>query len=1150
VRRVRSRSALGPSCRPAGLAPFAPGLRLLLAMLASLLATSLAHAPAARAEAPFWQINTEVVPTNLTPGREGLISVVASNLGDKTSSGNGEPVIIRYKPPPGLIATGMAGPFENGTQVQCSLASLTCTFAGLLHPYEQISVTVRVKVEEPPGTVTSLHGEAGVEGGGGGSVSSVQPISINSEPAHFGFQNYELSPFNENGTPATAAGSQPFQLTTSFVLNQTAQRQPVALPKDVSFKLPPGLVGNPSAATQCSEANFTALEFEANLCPPSSVVGVATVTGNEPFNVHIFTRTVPVFNLVPGHGEPARLGFDVLGKVPIVIDTSVRSGQDYGVDASVSNATQTAGVLSSQVTLWGVPGDPRHNASRGWECVAGGAFAGQIKKACPVSSEEPRHAFLTLPTSCAANPQAEPVISSTEADSWAEPGHQLGAEYAWMNGNGQLLGFEGCNQLPFSPEISVAPEQHSASTPTGLSVTVKVPQKTTLEAGAVAEADVRDTTVTLPQGVELNPSAANGLQACSEAQIGFTGLNARSETDEFTPEPASCPEASKVGSVHIKTPLLSNPLEGAVYLATPAPQGEAGQNPFGSLVALYIVAEDPVSGVLVKLAGEGRINEGTLQISTSFRNSPQVPFEELKLDLFGGERASLTTPPSCGGYATAAAFTPWSGTGTVNVFSASEEFAITSGVGGSPCPASMPFTPGFSAGASNDQAAAFTSFSLELARPDGDQALSAVSMHLPGGIAALLSTVKLCAGAPACAAACPAESLVGGATAVAGLGTEPYVEGGGKVFITGPYGGAPFGLEIVSPAVAGPFDLGTVTVRSKLFVDPNDASITIVSDPLPTQLRGIPLQLKRVLVNVDRPGFEFNPTNCSQLHIDATISGDQGATVPVSSLFAVANCAGLPFKPKLTASTKGQASKADGANFDVKVESKGLGQANIAKVRLQLPKALPARLTTLQKACTEGAFDKNPASCPEGSVIGQATIHTPVLRSPLTGPAYLVSHGGAAFPDVEFVLQGEGITLALDGKTQIKKQITYSKFESAPDAPFTVFETVLPAGPHSALTTNLPEKDHFDLCSTSLAMPTEIVAQNGAVIKQTTKVALQGCKTVKDSGPKKLTRAQLLKRALAACRKQHEHARARRAACENGARRRYGAKKSARGRRK
>jgi hypothetical protein len=366
------------------------------------------------------------------------------------------------------------------------------------------------------------------------------------------------------------------------------------------------------------------------------------------------------------------------------------------------------------------------------------------------------------------------------------------------------------------------------------------------------------------------------------------------------------------------------------------------------------------------------------------------------------------------------------------------------------------------------------------------------------------------------------------------------------VYITGPFGDAPFGLEIVTPANAGPFNLGYITVRSKLYIDPNNASVTIVSDPLPTQIRGIPLQIKRVIVNVDRPNFEFNPTNCNPTSIGGTVTGSEGASAAVSSPFQVGGCEHLPFKPTLTASTKGQASKADGANFDVTVRSAGVGQANIQKVLLQLPKALPARLPTLQKACTEGAFAANPASCPEGSVIGIATIHTPVLSSPLMGPAYLVSHGAAGFPDVEFVLQGEGITLVLDGKTQIKKQITYSKFDSAPDAPFTVFETVLPQGPHSALTANLPEKDRFNLCSSSLRMPTEIVGQNGAVIKQNTRIQEQGCRGVKAVEQTRLSRAQLLKRALAACRRRHRRSRAKRVACEKQSRKRFAAKNATR----
>jgi uncharacterized repeat protein (TIGR01451 family) len=1137
---TRLMSPTRPALRISGLR------RLSLAAMAVTVASLLAGAAPALAQAPWWQVSSEVVPTHLPPGAEGEIVIAVSNLGDAPVNAAENPVTITDKLPAGLTAVAISGTVKNGTEVKCPteeppVAPLSCTFEGTVYPYERLAVTIKVKVDEPHGTATSLPDQVVVTGGGVGRVESVQYVTVNGEPAAFGMQVYELQPFNEDGTSATQAGSHPFQLTTQLTLNQ-AVRHPVALPKDVSFRLPSGLIGNPNAVAECNEVDFAAVVEETNLCPPSSVVGVATVVAYEPIAQEV-VKTVPVFNLVPAQGEPARFGFEVIGKIPVIIDTSVRSGGDYAVVASVKNATQTAGLLSSQVTLWGVPGDPRHNSSRGWECVAGETFAKQVGKACPATSQEPEVPFLRSPTSCAANPADEPVVSSVEADSWTQPGTFVSSEYSWMTGEGELLGFNGCAALPFTPSLSVAPEEHAAATPTGLSVDVKVPQQALLEPGALAQADVRDTTVTLPEGVALSPSAANGLEGCSEAQIGFTGFNPKSETNEFTSSTPSCPDGSKVGSVKIKTPLLSHELEGWVYLASPAPNGETGQNPFNSLVALYIVAEDPVSGVLVKLAGEGQIDEGTLQVSTTFRNAPQVPFEDLKLDLFGGPRASVSTPPLCGAYPTSAVFTPWSGTEPVSVLSPPADFTINTGVGGSGCPSALAFSPGFLAQSTSAQAGAFTGFSLELSRPDGDQALKGLSMHLPAGVAAMLSSVALCTEAQANTNTCPADSEVGQATAVAGLGPEPYTEAGGKVFITGPYHGAPFGLAIVTPAVAGPFDLGTVTVLSRLLIEPTNASVTIVSDPLPTQLRGIPLQLKRVLVNVDRPGFEFNPTNCSPMKIEGTIIGDQGASEAVSSPFQVENCQSLPFKPKLTASTKGQGSKGDGASFAVTVRSAGLGQANIAKVRLQLPKALPARLSTLQKACTERAFNANPASCPEGSVIGDATIHTPVLASPLRGPAYLVSHGDAAFPDVEFVLQGEGITLLLDGKTQIKNQITYSKFESAPDAPFTVFETVLPMGQHSALTTNLPEKAKFNLCSSNLSMPTEIVGQNGAVINQNTKIALQGCNKV-GSAKKSLSRAQLLKRALASCRKQHRHSKAERSACERKARKAYGAKKT------
>jgi hypothetical protein len=1112
--------------------------RASLLMVASVLALGCVMASPALAS-PWWQISSETAPTHLPPGGSGQVLVVLSDLGDQPIDGAAEPVVISDRLPAGLIATGITGPIKNNVKVECSLSTLQCSFKGVLYPYEEVTVAISVEVKASG----VLSDEASVQGGGAPSVSRTLKIPVSSEPAGFGIAGYELSPFNADGTPATQAGAHPFQLTTTLVLNQTAERQPVALPKDLSFRLPPGLVGNPTAVTQCTMSDFFSLVEETNLCGADSVVGVASVIANEPKYLHVFPRTVPVFNLVPSQGEPARFGFEVLGKVPIVIDTSVRSGQDYGVNVTVNDATQTAGLLWSQVTLWGVPGNSSHDSARGWECVAGGFFQKQAGKTCPGTTNLLEQPFLTSPTSCAGDHRVEPVLSSTEADSWTNPGSFLGAEYGWMNDAGQLLGFEGCGELPFSPAIDVKPEQRSAATPTGLSVDVTVPQQGTLEAGKLAEADVRDTTVTLPQGVELSPSAANGLEGCSEAQIGYQGLNPANRTEEFNTDKPACPDGSKVGSVRIKTPLLSHELEGSVYLASPAPDGEAGRNPFDSLVALYLVAEDPVSGVLVKLAGEGHVDEGTLRISTTFRNAPQVPFEELRVELFGGPRASVSTPALCGSYSTNALFTPWSGTAPVSVLSPAGDFSVSSGVGGSGCPSGVGFSPGFTAYTRDTQAGAFTGFELELSRPDGDQALSAVSMHLPPGIAALLSSVQLCSDAQAAASSCPAGSEVGHATAIAGLGSEPYVQEGGRVFITGPYGDAPFGLEIVTPAKAGPFDLGYVTVRSKLYIDPSNASVTIVSDPLPTQIKGIPLQLKRVLVSVDRPGFEFNPTSCNPMMIEGTITGAQGGNANVSSPFKAEGCGALPFAPQLVASAGGHGSKANGTSFAVTVTSGGVGangvaQAGIAKVDLQLPKELSSRLPTLQKACLEAAFDANPASCDEGSVIGYATIHTPVLKNPLSGPAYLVSHGNASFPDVEFVLQGEGIKLILDGKTDIKGGVTYSRFESTPDAPFTVFETVLPAGPHGVLTPNVAEAKQFSLCGESLQMPTTITAQNGARLEQATKVAISGCTGVK-SAKVKLTLEQRLKRALQACRHRYRQSKSRRVRCERQAHARY-----------
>ncbi len=1126
--------------------PLGPAARLLLglALLAGLQASLLVASASASAAggASWWRLSSSSAPTLLRPGeKESVVIAAVSNLGYTATAGT---VTVSDKLPSGLTpkAVKLIASVHHQEGVCEALPAVRCTFSQPVPPYGRLEV--RVTVEVAGGLKAGpLENQVAVEGGEAAAATLTRPLKVADEPTPFGVENVELSPESEGGAPDTRAGTHPFQLTTTLDFNQTLEQgkgiepQAPALLKDLHFDLPPGLVGNPQATPRCSNLDFSTLYLQdTNLCPADTTVGVALVTLNEPANAGYITIAVPFFNLTPAPGEPARFGFEAFD-VPVVLDTAVQTGGDYSVQVNVRDSTSAAQVLGSQVVFWGEPGDPKHDASRGWGCIVGGAEAPEGEN-CEAPDPRPSLPLLRLPTFCEA-----PLTATLTGDSWSGD---------IMEAAATIPALGGCSELPFTPSIGVSPEEHTASTPTGLTVDVRVPPQGLLEPGGLAQADVRDTTVTLPEGVELNPSAANELQACSEAQIGYVGLNAATQTQEFTAGGPSCPAASKVGLVHIKTPLLSHELEGAVYLASPAPNEEPGRNPFKSLVALYIVAEDPVSGVLVKLAGKGELNEGSLRVATTFTNAPQVPFEDLKLELFGGPRGSVSTPPHCGSYGAEAAFTPWSGTGTVDLVSPAEEFEIRSGAYGGGCPGgSLAFSPGFSAQSTSTQAGAFTGFQLELARRDGDQALSSVSMHLPPGVAALLSSVRLCEEPQAARDECSAESQVGEATAIAGLGPEPYVEGGGKVFITGPYGGAPFGLEIVSPAVAGPFNLGSVTVRSKLLINPENASVTIVSDPLPTQLRGIPLQLKRVFVNVNRPDFEFNPTNCSPMKIEGTVSGSEGATEPVSSPFQVGECQSLPFAPKLTAVVGGRGSKANGTSLAVTVTSGGVGpggvaQAGIAKVDLALPVALSSRLSTLQKACTEATFNANPASCSEDSVIGYATIHTPVLSNPLSGPAYLVSHGGAAFPDVEFVLQGEGITLLLDGKTDIKAGVTYSRFESAPDAPFTVFETVLPAGPHGVLTPNVPEREEYSLCKASLAMPTEITGQNGAVINQSTKIAVTGCAGVKDSKTVRLTRAQMLARALAACRKRDKHSRSRRATCEHQARRRYAAKKAAR----
>jgi hypothetical protein len=1074
---------------------------------------------------------------------DGKIVVTASNLGDANIDGAAAPVVIADKLPPGLRAVAVEGeagqsPTQSDGSLVCSVASVSCSFAGTLPPFDQIEMLVQVVVEAG----ASTSNEVSVRGGGAPDARLARPLSVGGELTPFGVEDYALSPEGEGGATVTQAGAHPFQLTTSLALNKEVGPLPAALVKDLNFKWPPGLIGNPTSIPRCTIAQFLTVDLEelehgsaegVDVCPAQAAVGVTMVTVYEPgVGTHSILRfVVPLFNLEPAVGEPARFGFYVpLGAAPVIIDTAVRTGGDYGITVSVHNVAQTIAFISTETTVWGVPGDPRHDAQRGWACLQAARGINHLHS-CGAQEESKPPPLLSLPTSCTG-----PLQTSVEADSWIQPG-------TWGSYPGEAMpAMDGCNRLPFGPEIKVAADGQQASKPSGLTVDAHVPQEGTLNGAGLANSNIKDIAVTLPEGVVLNPAGADGLEACSEGLVGYLPGESTPPSDlHFTPklsgsvgsgealEPGRnfCPDASKVATVKIKTPLLPNPLEGAVYLAT------QNENPFGSLIAMYIVAEDPISGSLVKLPGKVTLNQTTGQIESTFENTPQLAFEDAELHFFGGERAPLATPAHCGTYTTNATFTPWSGDPAVH---SSSSFQITSGPNGTACPgAALPFSPTLTAETVNNQAGSFSPFTLTMSREDGQQSLKSIQLHMPAGLSGVLTGIPLCGEAQANTGTCPTASLLGETTVSVGLGGDPFSVKGGQVFLTGPYRGAPFGLSIVNPAVAGPFNLGKVIVRAKLEVDPHTAAVTVTSDEsgpyaIPPSIDGIPLQIKHVNVTIGRPGFMFNPTNCTPTAVTGTLDSIEGDSSSLSVPFQATNCAVLKFAPKFAVSTSGRTSKANGASLNVKLsypQAPFGTQANITRVKVDLPKALPSRLTTLQKACTNAQFEANPAGCPAASIIGHAKATTPLIAVPLEGPAYFVSHGGEAFPSLIMVLQGYGVTLDLVGTTFISKQgITSSTFKTVPDAPVGSFELNLPQGKFSALAAN------GNLCTSKLAMPTEFLAQNGAKINESTPVSVTGC--AKAKAP---TREQKLVAALKACKKK---AKGKRTSCGTKARKQYG----------
>jgi len=1039
-------------------------------------------ATARAASPPAWTITATAGPTRFLPNNnENVYEITVTNVGETPTEGT---VTIADMLPEGVTATEIRGEDsytidEEGERfpLTCTLATVTCTYGRPVGPGDTLTVllTVAVGTGPPSGVLTN---QATVSGGTAPTVSTSEPTTT---PTAVGSSPIPFGPSGVNAALSNAqAGAHP-NLTTSFAFNQARSFVSSGSVKNISVDLPPGFVGNPTATPQCDMDSV--LRFT---CPSDTAVGVATtrinLSGGASNSSESTEEVVSlIYNVRPYTGEPAAFAFNAI-VFPVRLDSSVQrspNGQ-YRIHVVAPTLIEGDPVVSSSVTFWGVPAE--HNGPGPDTVTANGSFRVQSFGGPGAGVASP---FLTNPQVCAGNtltaglPAPEAILS---VDSWANPGRLTVdgvpdlTDPNWQTSTSPIPTATGCERLVFQPSITARPDTFQADAPAGYTVDLHVPQVNNPH--GLATPDLQDARVTLPPGVVVSPSAADGLEGCSDNpgepsgdQFGLRSLH-----------PATCPSASQIGTVGVTTPLLASPLEGQVFLGQPSCSAcTPADAQEGRMIRLFIQAQG--SGVIIKLEGTTSVNQSTGQLTTTFDENPQLPFEDLTLTLHGGSKAPLANPSTCG--------VPLSATSQLTPYSSqtpaepsSEPFQVTG------CP-SPQFHPVFSAGTLNNQAGAFSPETVTFSRTDQSQDFEGITVHTPPGLLGMLSKVQLCPQEQAQSGTCSPQSQIGTTTVGAGPGSTPLFLGG-RVYLTERYKGAPFGLSIVVPAVAGPFNLGNVIVRAAINVDRTTSALTITSDPLPRSLDGIPLQIKTVNVDVNREGFIFNPTNCQPMAVEGTLRSTQGATAAVSSRYQAANCASLPFTPKFAVLTQAKTSKVNGASLHVKVTS-GPGQANIGKVKVDLPKQLPSRLTTLQKACPDATFNANPASCPAASVVGSATAVTPVLNTLLTGPAYLVSHAGAAFPDLVIILQGEGITLDLVGHTDIKHGITISTFNSVPDAPISRFDLVLPEGPHSALAA------FGNLCKTKLNMPTAITGQNGAVIKQTTRIAVAGCPKHKEA---------------------------------------------------
>jgi hypothetical protein len=1024
-----------------------------------------------------------ITPDTVQAGQQMVLQYWVQNVGNTATQGPVTVVdmfgsqVTSVEPQPeggvGVSVGDTSSVTPIGVECQGGTSSISCEITGTLAPGVQVALPAVATI--PDAATGSISDRIVVSGGGtAGATEEERSIEIGS-PGAFGFDSAAVELSNENGSPDVLAGSVPAEFTTKLDWKSFftyANRFGPSIDSDEFFEdvvahLPPGLIGNPSASALCTTDELGTTEpvdqvevQELSSCPQDSQIGLARVS----FDGRYYTTGL--FNMVPPYGASAELGFNVLGTV-VLLDAYVRPG-DHGIDIISRDTSTSIAVSATEITVWGVPADSSHDIYR-WSCVGDSGY-GPRGLLCPTNAH--RQPFLRMPSSCTG----APLVFGAESNSYEHP-------RVWSEVSFHGPTMAGCDMVPFAPSITVTPTSTATSSPTGVNVKLSLPQSRNPE--GLAEADLKKAVVTLPEGMSINPSAADGLQACDDAQLHL---------DSNTP--AECPEGSKIGTVLLHTQLISNPIEGSVYIRTQ----NSSDPESGEMFRMAIELRDDAHGLDFKIPGQIQANPVTGRLTTTFDNNPQYPFDDISLQFKSGARSPLSTPATCVTQTTEAELYPWARPDEAT--ERSDSFKLNSGPGGTPCPgAVLPFNPSLNAGVGDVEAGAFTSFLTTFSRSDADQHMQGVSVTMPKGLLGSLVGLPLCSEAQANAGTCDPASQIGTVTAGAGTGPTPFYVTGGNVYMTGPYKGAPYGLSIAVPTKAGPFDLGTVVVRAKVEVDKHTAQLSVTSDPLPQVVGGVPVDLRLVNVTIDRPNFVFNPTDCGRTAVTGDITGVQGTIAHLSEPFQVTNCAALKFQPKFGVSTSGKTSRANGASLDAKLTYPKTGrgtQVNIARVKVSLPKQLPSRLTTLQKACTAETFETNPAACPTASRIGTARATTPVLPVTLSGPVYFVSHGGEAFPDLVVVLQGYGVTVDLIGTTFISKAgITSSTFKQVPDVPVGTFELKLPQGKYSALAAN------GNLCKSKLKMPTLFIAQDGAEIHTTTPITTTGCTKHKTKNKKK-----------------------------------------------